>query len=530
MLKVLVADDEKKLCRLIEMLCNWDSLGMEIIGFAHNGPDTIRAIQEKRPDILIVDIRMPGCDGIEVIEKGREMKLLMEVIIVSGYADFAYAKAAISQGVSGYLLKPIKKTELEEALRHAKHSIEEEKKRIAEGKKLCEYIKDENMKRRHDLILDLPMSVSFGLNSEIESVNEQYHYHFQPGYFQFLVLSLLYSMKKYDKKALQKTLDGFEAATHQELSGICYDYEICMEENRCYVLCNYGEDKEKEFRKSVRAIVNKLSAKKFEMWKMTFSAALGKKVQSPVYLWDSLESAQEGLKEAILEGCEKLLEFPESPLEGRDWSLVIARFNNEFDKAIDLCDEQMTGEAVERLKDLLSKEKDILGRDYNNIVSSLGIHAMTKSGNENEEVTGFSRRCELCYDLDELFAVLRNCLNKIIHRNLLLQKEDGKRPIRVAKQYMQTHYMEGISLEEIARIAGFSPGYFSSLMKREMGIGFSEYLIQLRMEKAKELLKGSNKNIKDICGQVGYSDLKHFNALFKKYTGIKPGEYRKLYG
>ncbi len=95
---------------------------------------------------------------------------------------------------------------------------------------------------------------------------------------------------------------------------------------------------------------------------------------------------------------------------------------------------------------------------------------------------------------------------------------------------MQTHYMEGISLEEIAKIAGFSPGYFSGLMKREMGIGFSEYLIQLRMEKAKELLKGSNENIKDICGQVGYSDLKHFNALFKKYTGIKPGEYRKLYG
>ena len=81
MIKVLVADDEKKLCRLIEMLCDWDGLGMEIIGFAHNGPDTIRALQEKRPDILIVDIRMPGCDGIEVIEKGREMKLPMEVIL-----------------------------------------------------------------------------------------------------------------------------------------------------------------------------------------------------------------------------------------------------------------------------------------------------------------------------------------------------------------------------------------------------------------------------------------------------------------
>ncbi len=530
MIKVLVADDEKKLCRLIEMLCDWDGLGMEIIGFAHNGPDTIRALQEKRPDILIVDIRMPGCDGIEVIEKGREMKLPMEVIIVSGHADFAYAKAAIAQGVSGYLLKPIKKAELEEALRHAKSSIEKEKKRIEEGEKLCEYMKDENIKRRHDLIRDLPASVSFESDSIIESVNRQYHYCFKPGYFQFLVLSILYSVEKYDKRALQKTQDGFETAIHQELADLCCDYEICMEGNRCYVLCNYLEENEKEFRKAVRVIINKLSAKKFEMWKTTFSAALGKKVKSPADLRDSLESAQESLKEAILEGCEKLLEFMDSPGEGRNWSLLIAKFNHEFDKAIDLCDEQMIGETVEKLKAALNDEKDISGKDYNNIVVSLGIHAMTKSGNENEEITGFSKRCELCYDLEELFAALKGYLNKIIRRNLQRQKEDGKRPIRIAKQYMQTHYMEGISLEEIAGIAGFSPGYFSSLMKKEMGIGFSEYLTQLRMEKAKELLKGTNKNIKDICRQVGYSDLKHFTALFKKYTGIKPGEYRKLYG
>jgi len=138
---------------------------------------------------------------------------------------------------------------------------------------------------------------------------------------------------------------------------------------------------------------------------------------------------------------------------------------------------------------------------------------MTKSGNENEEITGFSKRCELCYDLEELFAALKGYLNKIIRRNLQRQKEDGKRPIRIAKQYMQTHYMEGISLEEIAGIAGFSPGYFSSLMKKEMGIGFSEYLTQLRMEKAKELLKGTNKNIKDICRQVGYSMEKKWRYL-----------------
>ncbi len=529
MIKVLIADDEKKLCRLIEMICDWESFGMEIIGFVHDGPGTIEMIREKKPDILIVDIRMPGCDGIEVIEKAREMKLPMEVIIVSGYADFSYAKAAITHGVSGYLLKPIKKAELEEALQQAKKSIEKERKLIAADKKLYEYIEDENVKKRSDLIFDLPMSVSFVAGAEVESINKQYYYRFVPGYFQFFMLRLHYSMRKYDKKALRKTIDGFEVVIQRELADICNDYEICIVGNKCYVLCNYLEEREAEFRKAVRVIINKLSVKRFERWKITFSAALGKKVKTPVELWDSLESAQEGLKEAVLEGCEKLLEMPVREGE-RDWSLLIARFNNEFERVLDFCDEQLIVECVERLKKELETERDVLGRDYINIVVALGVHAMTKGGNDNEEILGCSERCELCHNLNELFDVLAECMKNIVKKNIQVQKEDGRRPIRIAKQYIQNHYMEGISLEEVAGMVGFSPAYFSGLIKKEMGIGFSDYLIQLRMEKAKELLKGTNENIKDICRKVGYSDLKHFTTLFKKYTGIKPGEYRKLYG
>lgn len=529
MIKVIIADDEKKICRLIEMLCDWQDLGMEIVGVVHNGPETIELVCKEEPDILIIDIRMPGCDGLEVIGKVREMNLPTEVIIISGYADFAYAKAAIEHGVSGYLLKPIKKTELEEALRQAKKNIDKERKRIEAGKKLYEYMEDENIKRRNDLILGLPMCVSYSANNEIESINKEYGYRFVPGYFQFFVLRLHYSAKKYDKKAMEKTIDNFTRTIRGELAEICNDYEICVESNKCYVLCNYTEEKEKDFRKAIRVIINKLSAKKFEMWKMTFSAALGKRVKTPVELWDSLKSAGEGLKEAVVEGCEKLLEAPEFEGE-KDWSLIIDQFNNEFAKSIDLCDEQLIEQGVERLKTVLEKESDILGRDYLSIVLAIGMHALTRVDGDNDEIIRYSERSELCQNVEELFQILKECLNQIVSKNIQAQKEDGRRPVRVAKQYIQNHYAEGITLEEVADVVGFSSSYFSGLLKKEMGIGFSEYLIQLRMEKAKELLKGTNMNIKDICKQVGYLDLKHFTTLFKKYTGIKPGEYRKLYG
>jgi len=89
--------------------------------------------------------------------------------------------------------------------------------------------------------------------------------------------------------------------------------------------------------------------------------------------------------------------------------------------------------------------------------------------------------------------------------------------------------MKPITLEIVGREAGFSTTYFSSLFKKETGRNFLEYLSQIRMEKAKELLKDTNLSIAMVCEKVGYSDLKHFTKSFRTATGIKPNEYRKLY-
>lgn len=92
------------------------------------------------------------------------------------------------------------------------------------------------------------------------------------------------------------------------------------------------------------------------------------------------------------------------------------------------------------------------------------------------------------------------------------------------------HYSEQVTLKNVAQLVGFSSTYFSSFFKQECGIGFSDYLTQIRIEKAKELLKETDINVKEICHMVGYSDLKHFTLVFRKHTGLKMGEYRKIYG
>ena len=89
--------------------------------------------------------------------------------------------------------------------------------------------------------------------------------------------------------------------------------------------------------------------------------------------------------------------------------------------------------------------------------------------------------------------------------------------------------MKAITLEEVSGHVGFNASYFSTLFKKECGSNFLEYLSEVRMNHAKELLKETNLSIAEICEKVGYNDLKHFTKNFKKNARIKPNEYRKLY-
>src|SRR5699024_545596 len=112
MIKVLIADDEHRICKLIMKLINWEEISMDVIGTASNGIEALDLIKEKRPNIVITDIRMPGYDGLEMINRAKRENQDIEFIIVSGYSHFEYAKKAMAYGVKDYLLKPINREEL----------------------------------------------------------------------------------------------------------------------------------------------------------------------------------------------------------------------------------------------------------------------------------------------------------------------------------------------------------------------------------------------------------------------------------
>ena len=112
MLSVVLADDENKILLLLQKLIDWQSLGYEIAGTANDGLRALELVREKQPDLLITDVRMPGCSGIELIQRAKDLQPNLHFIIISGYRKFEYAQNALKYGVEDYLLKPIKQDDL----------------------------------------------------------------------------------------------------------------------------------------------------------------------------------------------------------------------------------------------------------------------------------------------------------------------------------------------------------------------------------------------------------------------------------
>ena len=155
MLKVVIADDEARVCQLILMLADWDGLGMEVAGVASNGLEALELVERLRPDILITDIRMPGCHGLELIERAKDKFPQLEIIIISGYAHFEFAQTAIKHGVGDYLIKPIKREELMATLEKLGQRCRQRNQSATE----MEQLRRSNQETENLLRLRLPLDI-----------------------------------------------------------------------------------------------------------------------------------------------------------------------------------------------------------------------------------------------------------------------------------------------------------------------------------------------------------------------------------
>ena len=552
-LKVVIADDEVRICQLIQALIDWDSLGMKVVGEAHNGEEACEMVQQTQPDILITDIRMPGCSGLELIKKVKELDSNLEVIIISGHAHFEYAQQAISYGVGYYLLKPVNKGELTATLQKLQKKIGERKAAELDHEALVNKAKRDDDHLRANLIdrlLDQPeMPVSQ------ETLRSIYHLKIRPGTYQAFCVKVDYGRNITDTRKNSETADRMNekmaGSSPREISSS--SSEVLMEkvhevlernlktdsrelvllvrEDYCYGILNYPDCEKESIRRSMKSSLTQMEIQRNMFQHVSFSMAVGTGYKEAGYLADSMQEARKLIQERLVKGEGRVLDRLGGPSELQE-SELLKKYLRDITHAVEISSTQNAAEALETLQDAVNRAKEIRGCEIFELVYAAAdiFAASIQIPERTATVEEFRRQCDKCGKIEEVFACFGDFQQKYLQEQADRYENDTIRPVRKAKEYIQNHYSDPLTLEEVSEMVGLSTAYFSALFKKTEGEGFAKYLINVRIEQAKLLLRESNLPVTEICRKVGYNDPKHFTHTFEKTAGVKPSTYRKLYG
>lgn len=535
MLKVLIADDEINICRLIKNIVDWDTLNLEIIGMANNGLEAYDIIIEKSPDIVITDIKMPALDGLELLKKVHDYGHKTRFIIISGYKHFDYAYSAIKYGVEDYLLKPINKNELTETLekliaeingsnQHDKNIAQIEKKITLSVKRL-----------RKEFILNLLYeSISYGELS-IERINNEYHYKFQEGYYKTGIIHL--DQTASSDGIIKKILPKLSKKLIEELKLKCTEVEVIEKDNEIIFIANYPVEKSNVVSRSIKYAFETMSEIIKPYGFLSLTVGLGTEHNELHNISKSLKTAAKAIKSRIILGSNiiidaTLLDLSFNNLE----NFIVPELIAPLYRSIETLDKV---ENIKLTKKSFVENLPIL-KQYPYIVLDWAkylINSFLKELNKKTPINGGTSiikkniysKIDECITLNEITQCILSSIEEVFDSIYSNKGEQSIKTITIAKQYILKNYSKHLELDDIASQVYLNPAYFGILFKRETGTNFSDYLIKVRIDAAKELLKDVKYNISQISNLVGYKDTRYFSKLFKKNIGVKPTEYRKLH-
>lgn len=527
MLKVVIADDEPKICRMIQNMIPWQAHGYRIVGLANDGLSAWNLIMEHRPDLVITDIRMPGMDGIELVKKCKECNFATAFIVISGYRHFEYAHNALKYGVEHYLLKPLERQEMEDSLSKIRQHIEAGKWVDTHLRQTSNEL-EENKKRLKRYFMS-------SILSHLDHVDVSVDVSSLEGEFPHDALQAV--LLKVDKEQpepgdLGKITERLEQSIQPVVAKLTEQHIVYRINGGILCILNYSaplKPVDEWIRQIFIEAQNCLSI--FDSYYVT--AGVGKQVTGISQISASIKTAIDAIKCRVQVGVGKIIYADQTlscetlpPLSGDDVSRCTAAMTSlnsgELIKWLDEKWREMTPDVsplgyfhlIQRCMELLHRALEEMQIDNAGWLElEQAVDALT----------------ERAFTADQLYMGFQRLLRWFLEQLSKEKAEQLIRPVRQVKQYVQEHFGEPISLEQAAERVGLSASYLSTLFKKESGMNFVDYLIQCRMEKAKDLLRNTNMNMAGISETVGYTDAKYFSKLFAKTVGIKPTEYRNLY-
>lgn len=528
MVKLLIADDEKNIIQLIRNLLDLELHGIEIIGEAINGRLALDMVRELKPDILITDIKMPCLNGLELIEKIRQLGSSVHIVVISGHKEFDYAYSALKHGVDDFLIKPIIKEDLNATVAKICAQIRGEQGGIKSAVDHETYLGVNTERMRAKLLLD----VGSGMEActSIEEVNKTYAVQFGPGFFVGICIKLdLPGAEGDDLLIMQKCCK----AALECFANAVVDMEFGIDGSKVRGLVNLTLGNKEKLLRRMKQLYEAISLELDIYSSLPISIGVGRFVESYRDIPITLREAETQVRFKCIQTSPHIFYANEQTDSLVEIQLPGALRNN-LRVLMEISDIQAIGpwlQSVFKEAALQCAEKpgyvlglvDATEKTFWALCDMLAVYV------EAEKRKHWRHELESVRGFDNLIKTLENMLTDVLNTDYQQRLQRESYPISCAKEYIAAHLSEQIKLEDIAQNVQLSPSYLSTLFKRETGENISDYMQYLRIEEAKRLLKSTNLYINEISERVGYTDAKHFSKLFKSQVGSRPQDYRKLY-
>ncbi len=523
-LKVIVADDEQLICGLLAKMIHWQEIGLELAGSAYDGESLLNMILESEPDIVITDINMPRLSGLEVIKRVRESGICCRFIIVSGYRQFEYAYNALKYDVEDYLLKPIDEDELNRTLEkiHREYQSNDMKNFSSSTSTLRQYF----MKVLARTLKTAPLTV--------EELNNTYATHFGDGKYRVFFAKLDYSNISLISENATSIHTKIINTVRQKFTPLCHDLIFETTFDGVITLINYNAEDyliREAIQESFSVIQNIASL--FNDLYVTFCVSNSYDCVTDVH--QARQDARDMSWSRMAYGVGKIYYMHGAPSpDTRKYVALLQDIRQRIQKSFEILDSDGFAACTRELfglptfflclhgtKEYIRHIQDDFFDLYRENLSLLENSGQIKRQLhlKLEMAATFNRYCDiLTSELTALIQAIREAVEK-----------KDTRPVRMAIQYIEENYSREIYLADIAELVNLNPVYISNLFKKQTGQNLTEYIMNYRIDIAKELLKKNDLSVKEVAYSVGYTDAHYFVKVFKKVVGAKPSEYRKIF-
>jgi two-component system response regulator YesN len=506
--RIILVEDEPLFRKGLAKMITGSGSSWSVCGEAENGQEAERLITELQPDLVITDIRMPLMDGLELLKRVKAKYPDIEFIVITGFQDFQYAQTALRCGAFDLLIKPCSKQDICVVLDKVEVLVREKQARLRKEASEHQLLLENTLRA---ILLRFPyrMEEAAGLE-QLQGFN----------FLLFQIMDYQPSHKQYMKRDVPLLQFAVLNIISELLDAYGITGHLLLIESGQFALLLGHEAEEQSLCAEACETVQRLLG-------LTLTSQLAGNNLRLTELADVYEAMKVNAKAAQhtdkSSGVEEV--FPinrarQQLISAQTMAFILAGQTDSLKQYLDqlMCDIRcMSGDSwkIEALSlsfALQDTARKQLEQELNPQTFSVRISQL-----------------HACSRLDEVLDWMKTEVEQFLSFLFEWQHRYSENAISKAVRYMEEHYSEQLPLQLVASQVHLNATYFSHLFKKETGRSFVDYVIDLRMEKAKKLLSNTNLKVTEVSGMIGYDLPNYFAKLFKQSTGLSPKEYRKLH-